>query len=146
MEQADAFILRPMSHKCCCRQGYCAGCCWCQKARPAPEALSAPLGLPHPAREPISAPLVPSVLPQQGQSPVPYSPARPWAPCPREVPDGRSCGCPLLAGLVGPTAAVSNIAISSIQKRGSCQQSVRKQKHPGTILAEENRKSSWSCL
>lgn len=43
--------------------------------------------------------------------------------------------------LPGP-AVVSRTTISSIQKGGFCQQPVRQQKHPGTILAEENRKSS----
>lgn len=43
------------------------------------------------------------------------------------------------------SAAVSSTTIGTIQKGGSCQQPVRQQKHPGTILAEENRKSSWSC-
>lgn len=144
---------------------------WCrhQKAKAALRALPAPpQGSPHPARGPGPHFIIPwghQPLPQprcssaglQLPTAMPHVLARPQA-LPRKVPDAPSCGCliarppaacswlgrwdgPRLPGL----AAVSSTTISSIQKGGSCQQPVRQQKHPGTILAEENRKSSWSC-
>lgn len=71
-------------------------------------------------------------------------------PVPGRVPGAQSWWPPGLAGAVGQSPvpgspAVSNTTISTIQKGGSCQQPVRQQKHPGTILAEKNRKDPWSC-
>lgn len=92
----------------------------------------------------------PTALPSH----VPRVPA--WLlPVPTKVPDAQSWGCPrappAAPGWGGGTEpgcqapAVSSTTTSSIQKGGSCQQPIRQQQHPGTILAEENRKSSWSC-
>lgn len=89
----------------------------------------------------------PQPCPAQPQQHILVQP-QPWegAWCPGLVLPGLL----LLAGAVRQSlaarlTAVSSTTISIGQKGSFCQQPVRQQKHPGTILAEENRKSSWSC-
>lgn len=133
-----------------------------------PEALPPPRASTfHPVQDLIS--LSPGVIcpcpsgttaGPASSSPQPC-PAWPQAPCPSpsSACPWEGAWCPGLVasrlpapGRVSGTEpgcqarqAVSNTTISTIQKGGSCQQPVRQQKHPGTILAEENRKDSWSC-
>lgn len=132
----------------------CAGRSCCQRAKMALTALPPPEPHISPVQDPISlSPGVtgpqqhcsrtgiqlPTALPGHRQHVLGQPQPVPGVPPGLGVSPGRAEGQSLAAQLPSSTA------ISTGHNGGSCQQPVRLQKHPGTILAEENRKSSWSC-